>query len=122
MKEPPTEKEGATEMMFCSLRCATAQALRSARTTVAKDGSWEITSGCSPELLAVKDEAIDALEKDFQKRFVQYCDPAIPLHLLVSYVAKSVSNELISFCCPSQLPSISSKLGPGSFVCGQSDC
>ena len=87
-------------MMFCSLRCATAQALRSARTTVAKDGSWEITSGCSPELLAVKDEAIDALEKDFQKRFVQYCDPAIPLHLLVSYVANSESNKLVSFSCP----------------------
>jgi hypothetical protein len=90
MKEPPQDKEGATEMIFCCLRYETAQALRTARTTTNIDGSWGITSGSSPELLAEKDKAIDALEARFEKQFVQHCDPSIPLHLLTIYVAKSV--------------------------------
>jgi Fungal specific transcription factor domain len=90
MKEPPQDKEGATEMIFCCLRYETAQALRTARTTTNMDGSWGIASGASPELLAEKDKAIDALEIKFEKQFVQHCDPSIPLHLLVIYVAKSV--------------------------------
>jgi len=90
MKEPPTEKAGATEMMFCSLRYQTAQALRDSKHTTNMDGSWSIASGSSPEMLAEKDRAIDALEIQFEKKFVQYCDPSIPLHLLVIYVAKSV--------------------------------
>jgi hypothetical protein len=90
MKEPPQDKEGATEMIFCCVRYETAQALRSARTTHNKDGTWGITSGASPELLAEKDRKIDALEARFEKQFVQHCDPSIPLHLLVIYMAKSV--------------------------------
>jgi hypothetical protein len=90
MKEPPQDKEGATEMIFCCLRYETAQALRTSRTTTNIDGSWGIASGSSPELLAEKDKAIDALEARFEKQFVQHCDPSIPLHLLTIYVAKSV--------------------------------
>jgi hypothetical protein len=90
MKEPPTEKEGATEMMFCCLRYETAQALRTAKTITNTDGSWDIKPGADPDLLAEKDKAIDALEIQFEKKFVRYCDPSIPLHLLVTYMAKSV--------------------------------
>ncbi|KAH8668289.1 fungal-specific transcription factor domain-containing protein [Tricladium varicosporioides] len=94
MKEPPVEKEGATEMIFCSLRYEVAQALRSAG-TFTKDGSdsnWHIPTGW--ELIAEKDKAIDELEKKFQEKYVKYCDPSIPLHLIVQYVAKSVISSM----------------------------
>jgi len=90
MKEPPPNKEGATEMMFCRVRYEVAQALRNARTHTNIDGSWGIATGVSPDLLAEKDKAIDALEAKFEKQFIQYCDPSIPLHLLVIYMTKSV--------------------------------
>jgi hypothetical protein len=90
MKEPPTDKEGATEMMFCSLRYETAQALQKARTTTNVDGSWSITSGADPALFAEKDKGIDALEIHFENKYVRHCDPSIPLHFLVIYMAKSI--------------------------------
>jgi hypothetical protein len=89
MKEPPIEKEGATEMIFCCLRYDVADALRNAGVTT-KDGvgSWHIPTGV--DLIAEKDKAIDELEIRFEQKYVRYCDPSIPLHLLVMYVAKSV--------------------------------
>jgi hypothetical protein len=90
MKELPTEKEGATEMIFCCLRYETAQALRAAKSVHRKggEGHWAIQTGV--ELMPEKDKAIDQLEARFQERFLKYCDPSIPLHLLAIYVAKSV--------------------------------
>lgn len=88
MKEPPKEKEGATEMLFCCLRYETAQALRAARSVKSKDGGWHIAPG--PELIPEKDQAIDELEARFEEKFIRYCDPSIPLHLLCIYIAKSV--------------------------------
>jgi hypothetical protein len=89
MKEPPTEKEGATEMLFCSLRYEVAKCLRDSGTFTKKGGAQcHIATG--PELIAEKDKAIDELEARFQQKFVRYCDPSIPLHLLTIYVSKSV--------------------------------
>lgn len=90
MKEPPAEKEGATEMIFCCLRYETAQALRAAKSVHRKggEGHWAIQTGV--ELMPEKDKAIDELEARFQERFLKYCDPSIPLHLLAIYMAKSV--------------------------------
>jgi len=47
MKELPTEKEGATEMIFCCLRYETAQALRAAKSVHRKggEGHWAIQTG-----------------------------------------------------------------------------
>ncbi|KAE8441170.1 hypothetical protein EG329_005799 [Mollisiaceae sp. DMI_Dod_QoI] len=88
MKEPPKEKEGATEMLFVCLRYETAQALRSARKTRGQDGGWHIAPGS--DVIPEKDKAIDELEVRFEEKFVRFCDPSIPLHLLAIYVAKSV--------------------------------
>jgi hypothetical protein len=107
MKDPPMAKEGATEMIFCSLRCEVAQALRNAGTAVrSEDNTWHISQGV--HLIEQKDKAIAELESLFEKKFVQYCDPAIPLHYLVTIVAKSVIGtmkimavcEVFLFLCP----------------------
>lgn len=89
MKEPPTEKEGATEMIFCSLRYEVAKSLRDSGTFVKDRGAQWLTA-TGPELMAEKDRAIDALESRLREKYVRYCDPSIPLHLLAIYVSKSV--------------------------------
>jgi hypothetical protein len=89
MKDPPLEKEGATEMIFCCLRYEVAQVLRKAGMASRNgDAMWHIPQGV--HLIEQKDKAIDELETVFEKKFVRYCDPAIPLHYLVTIVAKSV--------------------------------
>jgi hypothetical protein len=84
MREEPGEKEGATEMMFCCLRFETAKALRGASSHNPKDGATET------ETLQAKDKAIDELEAHIEDRYVRFCDQSIPLHLLCTYVARSV--------------------------------
>lgn len=104
MKELPTEKEGATEMLVCCLRYETAQAIRSAKSmhygfghrtsgggggaAASEDGNWAVKTGA--ELIPEKDKAIDELEARFEQRFLRYCDASIPLHLLATLMAKSV--------------------------------
>jgi hypothetical protein len=90
MKESPIEKEGATEMLFCSLRYEVAEALRKSGTFVYGGGecSWHVATG--PELIAEKDRAIDELEARFERKYIRYCDPSIPLHLLCIYMSQSV--------------------------------
>ena len=89
MKEIPVEKEGATEMLFCCLRYEVSQALRrSGAFGESRHGNRYIKTG--PELIAQKDKAIDELEVRFQEKYIKYCDPSIPLHLLAIYMSKSV--------------------------------
>jgi hypothetical protein len=90
MKELPAEKEGVTEMMFCSLRYDVARAMRDSTRFTEKEGGgfWQI--GSSPDLIAEKDKTIDELEARFMEKYIRYCDPSIPLHLLTIFVTKSI--------------------------------
>ena len=89
MKETPIEKEGATEMICCSIRYEVANALRqSAGFGDPKMGQFITKQGS--ELIAEKDKVIDALEIKFEQKYTRYCDPSIPLHLLAIYMSKSV--------------------------------
>ncbi|TAQ89108.1 hypothetical protein B7494_g2570 [Chlorociboria aeruginascens] len=89
MTEIPVERQGATEMMFCSLRYEVAEALRTSSAFSKKcDGQWVVATGS--ELIREKDKAIDAIESRFENKYLKFCDPSIPLHLLCIYVAKSV--------------------------------
>ncbi|TVY88787.1 Aurofusarin cluster transcription factor [Lachnellula willkommii] len=75
MKEAPHEKDGATEMMFCSLRFDVAVAIRKAATTPgisAEDGEagWAMPHG--PQHLQAKDKAINDLEAHFERKYLRY--------------------------------------------------
>jgi len=89
MKELPKEKEGVTEMLFCCLRYEVARALRKSGGFPfdLKDGPLSATS---IEAIAKKDKAISELEQLFHEKYIRFCDPSIPLHLLAIYVSKSV--------------------------------
>lgn len=89
MKEPPVEKEGATEMLFCSLRYEVARSVLDSGTSTKRDGDQRHRP-MGLDVIAEKDKAIDALEARLQQKFVRYCDPSIPLHLLTIFVSKSV--------------------------------
>ncbi|TGO82202.1 hypothetical protein BPOR_0892g00020 [Botrytis porri] len=118
MIEPPPERAGATEMLFCCIRYEVSQAIRKANSFGNggrghghghgngggghgghKDsghhgggyhggGPSDIPPGSN--VIAEKDKTIDELEARLQEKYLQYCDPSIPLHLLSIYVAKSV--------------------------------
>lgn len=94
MSEVPASKLGITEMTFCSLRHETILLLRNAPTFEIKneDGS---TRPCTlPELLKLKDQAIVNLQEIFEKKYLQYCDPSIPLQLVILLMAKSVISTM----------------------------
>ena len=91
MKEMPIEREGPTEMMFCRLRAEVGGAFRSVG-SLDTLGIWHLTTG--PDKIPEKDKAIDELEARFQEKYIQYCDPSIPLHLLCIYMTKSVISML----------------------------
>ncbi|KAH7091573.1 hypothetical protein FB567DRAFT_558421 [Paraphoma chrysanthemicola] len=90
MKEPPPEHEGASEMMFFLIRCHVGEFLkRSADTHTTFDGVWnKLTT--SAVHVAIKDKAITELEALFEQKFLQYCDPSIPWHLMCSQLGKAI--------------------------------
>lgn len=120
MTEPPPERAGATEMLFCCIRYEVSQAIRKANSFGNgghghghghghggeggrgghggghrgghRGGHHGGPSHTPPfsNVIAEKDKTIDELEARLQDKYLQYCDPSIPLHLLSIYVAKSV--------------------------------
>lgn len=89
MKELPASKEGITEMIFCSMRYETVSLLRKAGTIKNPcAGTWSFTA--IPDVIEAKEKAIAELEKTFERKFTRYCDPEIPLQLLIIHMAKSV--------------------------------
>ena len=90
MKQTPSEREGATEMMVCCMRYDVAETLRRSG-TIEKSGDeqWQIA-----EQIAEKDKAIDQLEALLERKYIRFCDSSIPLHLMATYISKSVITKL----------------------------
>ncbi|KAK9237849.1 fungal-specific transcription factor domain-containing protein [Lipomyces kononenkoae] len=78
MKELPAEHTGVTEMLFCCIRYEVGLFMRQSE-------SWRV----SEVSVIVKDKAIDELENRLDQKYLKYCDPSIPLHLLSSLMAKT---------------------------------
>lgn len=90
MKELPASKEGITEMIFCAMRYETVHILRKTGTIQmpTPPQTWSFTA--IPDVIEAKEKAIAEMEKIFERKFTQYCDPEIPLQMLMIYMAKSV--------------------------------
>jgi hypothetical protein len=89
MKESPKEHEGATEMMFFLIRCLVGDFLKRSAESHTFDGLWHRLTTSAVQV-ATKDRAIDELEALFQRKFLQYCDPHIPWHLMCMHLAKAI--------------------------------
>jgi hypothetical protein len=75
MRDPPSESPGVTEMVYVLQRCEFIQVSQEFRD--------------SNEPLAVKDKIIDELEARLERKYSQYCDPSVPLHLLTILMGRS---------------------------------
>jgi hypothetical protein len=90
MKDTPKEHQGATEMMFYLVRCHVADFLkRSSNANTTFDGLWSKLTTIAVSIDA-KDKVIDELEVTIERRFLQYCDPAVTWHLMCSQLGKTV--------------------------------
>ncbi|KAF2655625.1 hypothetical protein K491DRAFT_704486 [Lophiostoma macrostomum CBS 122681] len=90
MKELPKEHEGATEMMFFLIRCNLGASMKKTSNLTGNfDGIWNKLSARGLSLSA-KDKAIDELEATFQRKFLQYCDHAVPWHFMCTYLARAI--------------------------------
>jgi hypothetical protein len=90
MKELPKEHEGATEMMFFLIRCHVGDFLkRAANAHTTFDGVWHRLTSKAIHV-EIKDQGTAELEELFQRKFLRYCDPSIPWHLMCSTLASTV--------------------------------
>ncbi|KAH8819205.1 fungal-specific transcription factor domain-containing protein [Xylogone sp. PMI_703] len=91
MTDFPSERPGTTEMMYCSLRYQLSISIRDI--IMLRRGEkmdWGLTFDPTHPLYLAKDRMIDELEARFQKNFMSYCDPSIPLHFLTIHTARSM--------------------------------
>jgi len=90
MVETPRAREGASEMIFCSVRYEVAIAMKNAGAFSQKSasGGWSLTDNLSS--LSEKDKSIDELETRLYEKYIQYCDASVPFHLMTITLAKSI--------------------------------
>lgn len=93
MVELPAEQDGATEMLHCLIRYEVGNFLKSGGAKSTIDGSWQNFQS-SEVSLKDKEKAIQALEELFERKFLRYCDPSIPLHFISALVASSTACKL----------------------------
>jgi len=87
MREPPLEHTGLTEMTFCMLRLEIGRFMQHSDSSGTFDGEKHSSSSIAM-LLVERDKTIDELERVLQRKFLRFCDPMIPLHVLVAGVAR----------------------------------
>ncbi|KAF4627641.1 hypothetical protein G7Y89_g10515 [Cudoniella acicularis] len=92
----PQRYKRATDMTFCLIRCEIAEFLRQIRATRAIDIRWgEFSNPSVP--LADKLGSINDFEQRLQTKYLSYCGPENPLHILARYYVKySISKMRIA--------------------------
>ncbi|RFU31907.1 hypothetical protein B7463_g4408, partial [Scytalidium lignicola] len=91
MTELPSERLGATEMLYCSLRYELSLAIREMiMIRKGEKNNWIADTDLTHAMNAAKDKVVDELEARFQKRYINFCDPSIPLHYITINTARSM--------------------------------
>lgn len=88
MEKEPQERQGATEMMFCLLRFEMAKFFREVKAKWTFNGNWRRTNKALATM-EEKGKLIDQLEASIEEKFLRYCDPLVPLHLISTIIARS---------------------------------
>ena len=84
MQKPPLESTGPTEMIFCLIRYSVGQYFERTRIMTVFDQK----SSDEAPILDI-DKQIDDLQSHLENKYIRYCDPVIPLHLLAASHARS---------------------------------
>jgi hypothetical protein len=98
MREKPTEHAAATEMVFCLIRAEFGRLFQTtASTAKAYHGSWaQLIDPGVP--MKEKERIINELESDLEEKYLKYCDPDIPFHLLALAVGTVMISRVKLFC------------------------
>ena len=88
MKELPPEHVGATEMLFCILRCEMGEYMY--KTGVFRLDDPRQQRAYMSRSVAEKDRDIDAFANGLEEKYLKYCDTSIPFHLFVACTARTV--------------------------------
>lgn len=89
----PRGHVGSTEMTFRLMMYDIGKFIRYSEPMVPFGGSWQkLTAQSVP--LAEKDKMIDELEMMIESKYLRYCDPVIPLHILARRFASIVISKM----------------------------
>ena len=94
MAEAPTIHTGTTEMLYCLLKHEVGQWFRTSALASKLFFKHKEQRGLfgSTQPLEVKDQAIKELETIYVEKYLQHCDPRIPLHFI------SLSTSQLALC------------------------
>lgn len=99
MKELPKERDGPTEMLFCTIRTEIGECIRQLQVMYKNSKVTHVT--CLAQKMRLMDECEGRLDQSILKEL----DLSIPLHLFALYLAKSAFLQMrLSACHPQQYP------------------
>ncbi|CRG87218.1 putative LRR receptor-like serine/threonine-protein kinase At1g51860 [Talaromyces islandicus] len=91
MSGPPLENGRITDMVCCIMKYDAHRIMRQSKLFPAHARRW-VDFEMS---LSDKDKLIDLVDKVYQEKYVQHCDPKIPLHSLAIHLAKVGISRMI---------------------------
>ncbi|KAH7324524.1 C6 transcription factor [Stachybotrys elegans] len=92
MANEPQERSGITAATLARLRCEIFSFLRNASTS---SGDFRLEFIASADLsMAAKNKYINELEDLIEKKYIRYCDPSNPLHVMTSVMGRSAICKL----------------------------
>ena len=93
MKEPPEEREGATEMTFDLIRFSVSTAVR--RLSYVPPGPSPCRTRNATSTLEDQEKMIEDLHQHLEKKYLQYCDTKnVPLHWVAATVARLIMAKM----------------------------
>lgn len=88
MEEPPSEHEGATEMMFDLIRFTVSTTAR--RISYSPPGPGKCPDKANVFTLEHKERLIEELHQHVEKKYLRHCDMNVPLHWVAGTVTRLV--------------------------------
>ncbi|KAK4692341.1 hypothetical protein P7C71_g4837, partial [Lecanoromycetidae sp. Uapishka_2] len=92
MKEPPVEREGATELTFDLIRYSVSTTVR--RLSYAPPGPGHCRTRNAGLSLEDKEHIIEELHQYLEKKYLCHCDTTIPLHWVAATVARLIMAKM----------------------------
>lgn len=91
MTEPPRERDEATEMCFCLVRCEAMKAATKMRLMAHEvPTSSRQEMGPSPIPLGEQVKVIKELEVRLQERYIRHCNPSSPIQLMATLLSRLI--------------------------------
>ena len=92
MKEPPAEREGATDITFDLIRYSVSTTVR--RLSYAPPGPGPCRARNQGLSLEDKERMIEDLHQYLEKKYLRFCDTTIPLHWVAATVARLIMAKM----------------------------